>query len=162
MHASAQRAICLQPMRAREDVSRRMEVDRWANHSSTVTAYTAIVLSCKSPPLVERTYRCILAVTICASGYVAYNVSMMAVNRFDILHSPCRVRQTIWVSTCHANRHGRTRVLTSMSFNLTVSERRANASTNGFVESLSTLGSNIYKNFKINQIWWCSKHFHFF
>jgi hypothetical protein len=87
MHASAQRAICLQPMRARKDVSRRMKVNRRTNHSSTVTAYTAIVLLCMSPPLVECTYMCILAVTRCASGYVACHVRMMAVNRFGILYT---------------------------------------------------------------------------
>lgn len=89
MHASAQRVICLQPMRTGKDVSRRMEVDRRANHSSTVTAYTAIVLLCKSPPLVEGACSCISAVTIGASGYVVYNVVMTAVNRFVILYMLC-------------------------------------------------------------------------
>ena len=54
-------------MRARENVSRRMRSDRLANHSATVTAYTAIsALIWMSPPLGWLVCMCL--VWISASG----------------------------------------------------------------------------------------------
>lgn len=83
--------------------------------------YTATI-SCKSLPLVQRTYRCILAVAMGRLDIVAHNGSMTDVERSglcSVLGHGWLATETIRVSVFNDNAYGRARFLISSSSILT-------------------------------------------